>query len=259
MPPLYAIGDIHGQLGMLEDTLARIEKDGGTGARVIFLGDYVDRGANSKGVIDLFLRGLSEGRDWTFIKGNHDRMFQRFIETGQSDDDHILSGKLWLHERLGGVDTLNSYLDTAGALRDLGAPSDQLFDYGLDPMPQEQLQKLLDLLAQAIPQAHREFLQGLKIKHEEDGKIFVHAGLRPGLPLHLQQEDDMLWIREEFLHDQSNHGALVVHGHTPVETPDLRANRLNLDTGAGYGNPLSAAVFEGDQVFHLTAMGRARL
>ncbi|MFZ7089738.1 metallophosphoesterase [Primorskyibacter sp. 2E233] len=257
----YTIGDIHGQLGMLEDTLALIEKDGGSAARIVFLGDYVDRGANSKGVIDLFLRGQAEGRDWIFIKGNHDRMFQRFVETGKSDDERILSGKRWLHERLGGVDTLNSYLDTTELLQSLNAPSDQMIDYGIDPIPQPQLGQVLEALRAAIPETHLRFLEGLQLNHIEDGKFFVHAGVRPGVPLSLQQEDDMLWVRDEFLPDTRDHGALIVHGHSPVETdyPDLRPNRLNMDTGAGYGRPLSAAVFEGDQVLHLTAKGRVPL
>ncbi|WGW03097.1 metallophosphoesterase [Tropicibacter oceani] len=259
MSSLYAIGDIHGQLGMLEDQLAQIDKDSGGDARIVFLGDYVDRGADSKAVIDLFLQARAEGRDWTFIKGNHDRMFQRFIETGQSDDERILSGKLWLHERLGGVDTLNSYLDTAETLRALGAQTTDLTAFGIEQMPKDLLHAFLAALTKAIPQAHRDFLRDLSLSHTERDKFFVHAGVRPGLPLHQQEEDDMLWIREEFLHDDRHHGALVVHGHTPVDAPELRANRLNLDTGAGYGRPLSVAVFEDDDIFHLTPMGRARL
>ncbi|WP_136441420.1 metallophosphoesterase family protein [Pacificoceanicola onchidii] len=259
MTRLYAIGDIHGQKSALEDQLALIDKDGGTQARVVFLGDYVDRGPDSKGVLDLFINGIKEGRDWVFLKGNHDRMFERFLDSGQTRDERILSGKLWLHERLGGTTTLETYLDTAAALEAIGAPTRRLESYGIDPMPDDLLLPFLSHVAEAVPQSHRDFLANLSLSHEEDGYFFVHAGIRPGLPLSLQEEDDMLWIRDEFLTDQRNHGALVVHGHTPVDAPEMRINRLNLDTGAGYGRALSTAVFEDGAVYHLNAFGRAAL
>ncbi|MFW2541713.1 metallophosphoesterase [Primorskyibacter sp. 2E107] len=259
MTRLYAIGDIHGQKSMLEEQLALIDKDGGTAAPVVFLGDYVDRGPDSKGVIDLFLQGLAEGRDWIFLKGNHDRLFERFLDTGQTHDDMILSGKRWLHPNLGGLATLGSYIDLDAALSGASASPDQLTRYGFDPLPEALASPLLDALNAAIPPAHRAFLDGLQLYHEVDGYVFVHAGVRPGLPLAYQSEQDLLWIRDEFLEDQRDHGAFVVHGHTSVEAPDMRLNRLNLDTGAGYGRRLSTAVFEDGAVYHLNAMGRARL
>jgi len=107
--PIYAIGDIHGQLEMLEQALARIETDGGSDAPIVFLGDYVDRGPNSRGVIDRLVTGKTAGKPWRFLKGNHDRMFEWFMQSPPKHDPHMLVGYHWLHERLGGIETLASY------------------------------------------------------------------------------------------------------------------------------------------------------
>ncbi|WP_425098466.1 metallophosphoesterase family protein [Tropicibacter sp. S64] len=259
MTRLYAIGDIHGQKSMLEDQLALIDKDGGAQARVVFLGDYVDRGPDSKGVIDLFLQGLRDGRDWLFLKGNHDRMMIRFLDIGQTHDDSILSGKRWFHERLGGANTLRSYFEPEAFLQSLGLRNARLEDFGTEPVPKSVLPAFVTAANAAVPQAHRDFLGQLKLTYRDANFMFVHAGIRPGLPLGMQEEEDLLWIREPFLSDQRNHGALIVHGHTSVDVPEMRINRLNLDTGAGYGRMLSTAVFEDGKVFHLNAAGRARL
>lgn len=232
---LYAIGDIHGQYGMLMTALDRIEADGG--GRVVFLGDYVDRGPASREVIDLLARGLAEGNDWICLKGNHDRFFEWFMERpAPRQDPHLLVGFHWFHDIIGGRETLLSY--------------------GLDLPDRIRLSELAAQAHEVVPKAHLEFLTGLKTHHLQDGKYFVHAGIRPGVPLDAQSEEDQLWIRQEFHRDDRNHGALIVHGHTPVKQPDLRHNRLNLDTGAGYGDPLTVAVFEGDNVFTLDGSGR---
>lgn len=254
--PIYAIGDIHGQRAMLEDMLARIDRDGGRDARVVFLGDYVDRGPDSKGVVQVFLDGLAAGRDWHFVKGNHDSMFERFVEDGTADDAQIRSGKYYLHPNLGGQATLASYLDVAGRF-DLTEA--RLRDNDMARIPDALMAEIMAATRDAMPEAHRAFFRGLKLSHEEAGKIFVHAGLRPGLPLRLQSEDDLLWIRDEFLRHKGDFGGFVVHGHTPVDAPDLRINRLNLDTGAGYGQPLTGAVFDAGAVFMLGPSGRIRL
>ncbi|MCT4556715.1 MAG: metallophosphoesterase [Pelagimonas sp.] len=256
--PIYAFGDIHGQRAMLEEALALVEKDGGPQARVVFLGDYVDRGSDSKGVIDIFLNGRAEGRNWHFVKGNHDQVFQSFLEEGALFNPQTRSGLGWLHDRIGGTATLGSYLD----LGELGREIPELrwlSVYGDEPMDDALLEELFDWVHEVVPVSHFEFLRNLPLYHEEPGFFFVHAGIRPGLPLHMQDDNDLMWIRDEFLNSQRNHGAFVVHGHTPVDAPDLRINRLNLDTGAGYGRPLSVAVFDRDGVFHLTAGGRQRL
>jgi serine/threonine protein phosphatase 1 len=235
---IYAIGDIHGQRPMLEDALDRIERDGG--GRVVFLGDYVDRGPDSKGVIDLLATGVNEGRDWICIKGNHDRLFEWYVTPPEPrHDPHLLISYHWLHPNIGGVATARSY----------------------DLEVQEHMRQgfVARLLRDAMPDSHLPFLQNCKLMHREGGLLFVHAGIRPGVPLDRQDEEDLVWIRQEFHNDPRDHGVFVVHGHTPVETPDFRSNRLNLDTGAGFGRPLSIAVFEGEEKFLLTPSGRLRL
>lgn len=236
--PLYAIGDIHGQYGMLMTALDRIERDGG--GRVVFLGDYVDRGPASREVIEALAQGLAEGQDWICLKGNHDRFFDWFMERPKPrQDPHLLIGYHWFHEAIGGRETLASY--------------------GLELPERIRLTELAELAHDVVPEHHITFLRNLRTHHREAGKYFVHAGIRPGVPLDGQAEDDQLWIRQEFHRDDSDHGALIVHGHTPVKAPDLRRNRLNLDTGAGYGDPLTVAVFEGEDVFALDASGRRLL
>ena len=106
---IYAIGDIHGQLAMLEDALRRIEADGGPDARIVFLGDYTDRGPNSRGVIERLAQGKAEARNWVFLMGNHDRMFSMFLADYPRNDDRLLVGYHWLHPRIGGIETLASY------------------------------------------------------------------------------------------------------------------------------------------------------
>lgn len=237
MPPIYAIGDIHGQKAMLEDALARIEGDGG--GRVVFLGDYIDRGPDSRGVIDTLIAGRDAGRDWVFLKGNHDRMLEWYLETPPRHDPHLLIGYHWFHERIGGRETVESY--------------------GVTQIDGRRMFEMAEQLRQTVPVAHGDFLRALRLLHREDGLVFVHAGLRPGVPLDQQSETDLLWIRDAFHDDPRDHGALVVHGHTPVDSARHYGNRVNLDTGAGYGKPLSTAVFEDGKVWLLTERGRQPL
>ncbi len=239
MKPVYAIGDIHGQYAMLAQALDWIEADGGRDARVVFLGDLVDRGPESRGVIDRLVSGLAAGRDWIVLTGNHDRMFRRFLADGTRHDGRILSGRGWLHPALGGPMTLASY--------------------GVDCDPQRPDAEILAEARARVPARHRSFLAERPLFHREPGLIFVHAGLRPGVPLAQQDEDDLLWIRDEFLTETRPFEALVVHGHTAIEAPTHYGNRVNLDTGAGYGRPLSVGVFEAGAVYSLTDFGRAHL
>ena len=237
--PLYAIGDIHGQLEMLEQTLALVEADGGPGARIVFLGDYTDRGPDSRGVIERLIAGQEQGREWICLKGNHDRMFEWFLEETPRHDPHLLIGYHWLHERIGGVETLASY--------------------GLTFEDRTRLDDLHARAKEVIPAPHAEFLRSLPALHETPELAFVHAGIRPGAPLAQQNEDDLVWIRQPFHDHTGPHPKLVVHGHTPVEKPSHYGNRVNLDSGAGYGRPLTAAVFEGRSCWLLTDTGRQPL
>lgn len=239
---VYAIGDVHGRLGLLRAAHARIAADrartGDGRAPVIHLGDLCDRGPDSAGVIDLLLEGMERGEPWLALCGNHDRMFRDFL----ADDGAatLRPPDYWLSEAIGGRETLASYgLDTYGWRGGLSA---------LRAAAREQ-----------VPERHKAFLAGLPLWHETPDLILVHAGLRPGVPLAEQSEEDLLWIRNEFLLSGHDFGRIVVHGHTPAELPEHRGTRVNLDTGAAYGGPLTVAVFEGRDVWVLTDGGRVPL
>ena len=215
---LYAIGDVHGQLAQLETALMLIEKDGGAEAKTVFVGDLVDRGQDSRRVIELIMDGLAAGRNWTVLKGNHDRMFDWFMQTPLRQDPHLQIGHSWLHPRLGGDKTLASYGIDASEGRRLYEVQREAFD--------------------AIPPAQIAFLRALPLTFQHANWFFVHAGIRPNIPLSEQFEDDLLWIREPFLSYQDRHPFMVVHGHTALDAPAHFGNRINLDGGAGYGRPL---------------------
>lgn len=236
----YAIGDIHGALDKLEAAHALIAADrrttGDGQAPVVHIGDLVDRGPDSRGVIDFLLRGIGAGAPWIAIKGNHDRMFTGFLDDPDSHDPGLREGLHWIDPALGGGMTLASYGVT-------GAGERMLFD-------------LHEEAVAAVPPAHVAFLRGLPTGHRRGRVFFAHAGIRPGVLLEAQSEDDLLWIRRPFLDDGSDHGVLVVHGHTPVETVTHYGNRVNIDTGAGYGRALAAVVIEGAQVWLLGPEGR---
>lgn len=236
---IYAVGDIHGQLGMLEDALAKIETDGGSDAPVVFLGDLVDRGPDSRGVIDLLSRGVAEGRNWTVLKGNHDRMFSLFLRQQPVVETQLLVGFDWFHPRIGGISTLESY--------GISAPEGTRY-----------YQLLPEALA-AVPQTHIDFMNALPSHHQVNELFFVHAGLRPGVALENQTEDDMIWIRGVFHDHTAPWPWLVVHGHTPVKAPRHYGNRINIDSGAGYDRPMTTVAFEGQDCFVLSQDGRVPL
>lgn len=235
--PIYAIGDIHGQQEQLERVLDLIHADGGKDAEIVFLGDYADRGPDSRAVLDTLVTGQEEGRNWTFIKGNHDRMFEWFMQRPILHDPYMMVELYWLHPRIGGDTTLGSYGVDAG-------PRRRECDVQLDAHA-------------ALPESHIKFLETLKLSHIAGDLMFVHAGIRPDVPLDKQNEEDLLWIRGEFHDHTAPHPKVIVHGHTPVDVATHYGNRVNLDTGAGYGAPLTAAVFEGTQAWTLTDAGRA--
>ena len=260
MTPIYAIGDIHGQNAQLHQALALIAADGGADARVVFLGDYTDRGPDSRGVIETLIAGRDAGRDWIFLRGNHDRMFTRFVRQGCEHDPRVRSGISWLNPRLGGETTLASY-GLRGAMHFADRPAGGLqhlarFDGEGGPADKAGLARLA---RDAVPEAHLAFLENLPLIHQTDDLILVHAGLRMELPLEWQDPEDLLWIRDGFLDSRINYGRLIVHGHTALDHPQHHGNRVNLDGGAGYGNPLVPAVFEGRDCWVLTENGRVPL
>lgn len=237
--PIYAIGDIHGQHTELVRVLDFIEADGGPDAQIVFIGDYTDRGPQSSDVLDTLINGLAMGKPWHCLKGNHDRMFCWFMEDYPHHDAHLPVFLYWLHARLGGDTTLASY--------------------GVKFTETDRQTTVHALAKQAVPQAHIDFLNACPLSFETEELFFAHAGIQPGVALLDQAEEDLLWIRKEFHVDQRDHGKLVVHGHTPVKAVTHYGNRINIDAGAGYGNPLCAVVFEGRDCWALNDQGRVAL
>ena len=260
MTPIYAIGDIHGQRDMLDHALGLIAADGGADARVVFLGDYTDRGPDSRAVIDALIAGRTAGRDWVCLKGNHDRMFSDFVRCGTAHDPRVKSGINWLNARLGGDKTLASY-GLTGTMQFAPHTKGQLekLAYFQGPADRADIGALQVSAAKAVPAAHLDFLDALPLWHQTNDLLFVHAGLRPGIALKDQTKDDLIWIREGFTDSDHDFGRLIVHGHTALDHPQHFGNRIDLDGGAGYGRPLIPAVFEGRDCWLLTDQGRVSL
>ena len=216
---VYAIGDIHGHVDLLKAAHDRIRKDGGEGAQVVHVGDLIDRGPDSRGVIDYLMDGQAKGRAWLVIKGNHDRQLPHFLRDPHWIDPRAADPRDWLARDSGAETTLASYGVADARLRPIEAVHAEALH--------------------AVPQAHARWLDGLPLWHLTPRALFVHAGIRPGVDLRAQSEDDMLWLRRPFQDDLRDHGVLVVHGHTPVRQPTHYGNRVNIDTGAASGGPLT--------------------
>ena len=223
---VYAIGDVHGRLDLLRALIAAIDaeqKDAGAARpTLVLLGDYVDRGRDSRGVIDWLIEGPLPAFERVHLRGNHEDSFLRFL-------DDIAVGPSWLH--YGGAETLASYGIQAAHDED-------------DPA---RLMALQTAFAAALPDSHRAFMRGLEPCRAIGGYFFVHAGVRPGVPLAEQSLDDLLWIRGEFLRSAADHGHVVVHGHTIGREPDIRRNRIGIDTGAFATGVLTCLVLEEDR------------
>ena len=239
----YAIGDIHGHLDKLREAHALIEADrkavDDATAKVVHVGDLVDRGPDSQGVVQFLIDGIAADDRWIVLKGNHDRMFTGFLTDAWHHDPGLRSELGWLHPRLGGDTTLASY--------GVRAPEERATE---------------DVHAEArerVPPEHQRFLESLPLHFLDGEALFVHAGVRPGIDLREQDEDDLVWIRAEFLDDMRDHGALVVHGHTAIDAAQHYGNRLNMDSSVAYGGPLSAVVIEGREAWLLTPKGRVAL
>ncbi|MGA0541042.1 metallophosphoesterase [Neotabrizicola sp. VNH66] len=239
--PLYAIGDIHGHLALLTAAhdLIRRDMDRHGSGPVIHVGDLVDRGPDSRGVVEHLRQGIAAGEDWVVLKGNHDRMFSRFLRDPQEHEPGLRPDLSWLHPRLGGVETLASY-----GVRSAG-------DRPVAPVH-------ADALA-AVPPDHAAFLETRPTWHRAGDVLFVHAGIRPGIDIADQAETDLVWIRDGWLDAPPVPGPLIVHGHTALPAAVHYGHRVNIDSSAAYGGPLTAVAIEGREVFLLTAEGRQPL
>jgi serine/threonine protein phosphatase 1 len=232
VPPgmrVYAFGDVHGRADLLGNLLKWIDNDlsaePSPQALVVGLGDYVDRGPNSRAVLDLLIerQGLRPGSN-VFLKGNHEAMLLEFLRRPSR------MGSSWLE--FGGWETLQSY--------------------GLDCPPHangaRELVRIRDEFAARLPPEHLSFLQDLPVSRAVGGYLFVHAGVRPGVRLDRQSEDDMIWIRHGFSDRDKPFEKVIVHGHSPVAQPFVGRNRINLDTGAYATGKLSCAILEAQQI-----------
>ncbi len=237
---VYAIGDVHGRLDLLHDLIKQIAADvdaydAAEKPVLVFLGDYVDRGAYSRGVIEFLIRLKSlPNIEVRALKGNHEQAMLSFLTD-------VEIGPAWVQS--GGASTLVSY----------GVPAPQT------RIASELWEQAREALATALPPEHVEFLQSLELYVEYGDYVFVHAGLRPGVPIERQSEQDLLWIRSDFLEETRPFPKVVVHGHTPEPEPFLGENRLGLDTGAYATGVLTAArLFGTDRsILQATAHGDA--
>ena len=220
---LYAIGDVHGCDAQLAEIHHRIAADLAAQPpadhRIIHVGDYADRGPDSAGAVGRLARLTAESDRMICLRGNHDQMLIDFLADPEG------SGSLFFDN--GGDATLRSYGLTGTT------------DDGYAPLARD--------LATHMPPADLAFIGGLPLTARFGDYLFVHAGIRPGVPLDEQDPQDLLWIRHEFLRSRRDHGVVVVHGHTPATKPETRSNRINIDTGVVFGGPLTCVVLEGTE------------
>ena len=222
---IYAVGDVHGRADLLGEMFGRIDAHlrahPAAQAVQVFLGDYIDRGPHSREVLDLLI-GRKRHHTMLYLKGNHETYVTQFL-----NDPSLLAE--WQH--YGGLPTLMSYGVTPSMNADTAEQG-----------------RLAEVLRAAIPDSHLHFLEGLALTYSCGDFFFTHAGVRPGIPLNQQSQQDLLLIRDEFLLHEETFGKVVVHGHTPVMEPDVRPNRINIDTGAYATGRLTCLMLEGDQI-----------
>lgn len=229
---VYAVGDIHGRLDLLTQLMDKItthaKNRGATRTYLVFLGDYIDRGPDTKGVIDFLSSGLPAGFETIFLKGNHEQLMSGFLD----QPEHGLS---WAMN--GGIQTILSY----------GVP------LATETPDVTRLRSIREQLVDGLPDAHTNFLENLNLSVEIGDYFFTHAGIRPGVACDEQVENDLLWIRDDFLLSKSEHEKIIVHGHTPTKDVQLRKNRIGIDTGAFATNILTALALHETEVEFLHA------
>lgn len=219
---VYAVGDVHGRLDLLRDLTGQIACDDAARApaqtTIVFLGDLVDRGPDSCGVVEFLMNFAEQVPDCVLLGGNHDDVFVRAV-----DGEHEAVSLL---HRIGGRETALSYGIAAdeydrGTFADLGV-----------------------LLKERVPRAHVAFLRSFNEWHRIGDYLFVHAGIRPGVAMGEQRPSDLRWIRRGFLDHAECHGMMIVHGHTVTDEPEFKTNRIGIDTGAFKSGKLTAVGLE---------------
>jgi len=219
---LFAVGDIHGCADQLHKMLLLIKQDVSDRptqrVKIVFLGDYIDRGPENRRVIETLMSLETGGLDCVFLLGNHDERMIKFIEDPELVWDAMM--------RWGGVQTLASY--------------------GIVAEPGEGEKSISDRLKTQVPAEHLQFLKSLKCFHVQDDFYFCHAGVRPGISLADQSEHDLIWIRDDFRSHKEPFEKVIVHGHTPQGEPEVEANRINVDTKCYETGVLTALVLEGN-------------
>lgn len=223
---VYAIGDIHGRADLLAELHELITADAAESAAerrvIVYLGDYVDRGPDSAGVLEILSGPPLETFEAVYLKGNHEDLMLRYIDEGALM-------RAWMSN--GGSATLKSYgVSTLSIL---------LGESGSARMRRK--------LAEAVSDGHRSFLDRLSLSHEEGDYFFVHAGVRPGIAIADQEPEDLMWIRHDFLNAEDDFGKMIVHGHSIRTQPDVMANRIGIDTGAYESGRLTCLVLEGTE------------
>ena len=221
---IYVVGDIHGRLDLLDNLVVKIHADLRSAPTreplTVTLGDYIDRGLNSRGVLERLAHNPF-AMPYVALMGNHEELLLTFL-----DNPSVLDQ--W--RRLGGLETLHSY----------GVPVSPL-------MRGTGFEEAAKQLRAALPETHLKYVSSLKLCASSSSYFFCHAGIRPGIPLERQSAHDLLWIRQEFLNSKMNFGKRIVHGHTPIEKPEVLPNRINIDTGAYATGRLTCLVLEGSQ------------
>ena len=235
VPPgtrVYAIGDIHGRFDLLTKLERQIVEDSESRPAgrhlLVYLGDYIDRGYESRAVIDHLLAPPLPGFERICLKGNHEDFLLKFMED-------IDVGPIWL----------------------VNGGREAVLSYGVSPpiglgFTEDALKEIQAGLKEKVPASHLTFMAALRLSHREGDFLFVHAGVRPGVPIDDQNESDLIWIRDAFLKSKESHGCIVVHGHTCSAEPEIRTNRIGIDTGAFASGRLTCLVLEGDGFRFLT-------
>ena len=228
---VYAVGDIHGCLSLFDKLLAKLDEDNEARAAadvtLILLGDLVDRGPESAGVVERAIQLQSTGGDVRWLLGNHEEVFLKALSGDPSAMRYFV--------RIGGGPTIHSY----------GLDGDEYLGMSFE--------ELAEAFPRLVPDKHRRFLETAEEMIAIGDYVFVHAGIRPGVPLDSQRPSDLRWIRDDFLEDGSDHGCVVVHGHTIFDEVQERTNRIGIDTGAYATGRLTAIGLEGTERWFVTA------